>query len=107
MKETIIILTTFPEHELAETFARDLVNSNLAACINILPKMTSIYQWEGNLERGEEYQLVIKTCQLHFAAIEERLKNSHPYELPELLVIPVVTGSSEYLAWMNENTHVK
>lgn len=107
MKETIIILTTFPEHKLAEAFAHDLVKSNLAACINVLPKMTSIYQWEGKLERGEEYQLVIKTNQIHFAAIEERLKSSHPYELPELLAIPVVTGSNDYLAWMNENTHVK
>ena len=104
MHETIIVLTTFPDAEEAEKFAAELVTHRLAACINVLPKMTSIYQWQGQLESGEEHQLVIKTSRRHFAAIEQRLKNSHPYKLPELLAIPVVTGSDEYLTWIHEST---
>lgn len=107
MNETLIVLTTFPDIAQAEAFARELVTAKLAACVNVLPKMTSIYQWEGQLEQGEEHQLVIKTRRTHIGAIEQRLKNSHPYELPELLAIPVVTGSIDYLAWINENTHAE
>lgn len=107
MNETLIVLTTFPDTAQAEAFARELVTAKLAACVNVLPKMTSIYQWEDKLERGEEYQLIIKTRRIHLTSIEQRLKNRHPYKLPELLAIPVVTGSDEYLAWINENTHAE
>ena len=105
MSEPVIILTTFPDMEAAEGFAHELITNQLAACVNILPRMISIYEWEGKHERGQEHQLVIKTIDRHFAAIEQRLKNSHSYELPELLMLPAVSGSTDYLNWIHESTN--
>lgn len=105
MDEPVIILTTFPTMEAAEDFARLLISNKLAACVNVLPAMVSIYEWQGKLERGTEHQLVIKTTRRRFADIEQRLKNSHSYELPELLMLSAVSGSNEYLNWIYESTN--
>lgn len=104
MVSAVIILTTFPDRETAEVFAEELITEKLAACVNILPRMISIYSWQGSLERGEEHQLIIKTTEQHLDSVEQRLKTGHSYALPELLVLSAVSGSTEYLNWIYEST---
>jgi len=105
MTEFIVVLTTFPADGDADTFATTLINERLAACINVLPPMRSIYTWEGKIERADERQLLIKTRVDSVHQLEARLKELHRYEIPEFLVIPVLDGSREYLSWIAEATH--
>jgi periplasmic divalent cation tolerance protein len=100
----IIVLTTFPADADVSGFAQILIAEKLAACVNVLPSMRSIYSWKGAVETADEYQLVIKTTAARRRQLEARLKSLHPYETPEFLVIPIVEGSRDYLAWLSENT---
>jgi len=100
----VIVLTTFPADGDAGQLATTLVEEGLAACVNILPPMISIYRWKGAVERGNEQQLVIKTRAQRVAALETRLKALHPYDVPEFLVISGVNGSPDYLSWLSEST---
>jgi periplasmic divalent cation tolerance protein len=84
------------------TFARVLVSDRLAACINVLPPMTSLYRWKGAVEEDREQQLVIKTTSDRVAAIEARFRELHPYELPEFLVLSA-DASAAYLAWVGDS----
>ncbi len=102
----VLILTTWPDTAGAESFAKHLVEQKLAACINILPPMTSIYSWKGILETGTEHQLVIKTTEENVKAIASKLESTHPYELAEMLCLPVKAGGTQYLNWIKEITHV-
>jgi periplasmic divalent cation tolerance protein len=104
-EEFVVVLTTFPADWDVETFAATLIKERLAACINVLPPMRSIYTWEGKIERADERQLLIKTRTDRVHELETRLKALHRYEIPEFLVIPVLDGSREYLAWIAESTH--
>lgn len=97
----ILVLTTFPDAPGAERMAEALVEKKLAACVNIHARMTSVYSWKGKLERGEELQLVIKTTQARYAAVEALISEQHPYELPEILAIAVHNGLPGYLDWVN------
>lgn len=106
MTDFIIALTTWPDEAGATAFAQHLLENKLAACINILPAMTSHYVWQGKLESGTEHQLVIKTKAANQSAIEAALKDRHPYELAEFLTLPVESGSKAYLHWINETTNV-
>lgn len=106
MTDTILALTTWPDEDGATAFAHYLLEQRLAACINILPAMTSHYVWHGKLESGVEHQLVIKTRKAHQKAIEDALREHHPYELAEFLTLPAESGSKAYLNWINETTHV-
>jgi periplasmic divalent cation tolerance protein len=83
------------------------VTNQLAACVNILPKMVSIYEWQEKLEKGQEHQMVIKTRSQLVPKIEQLISKQHPYELAELLVLPVVSGSKDFLTWITETTHEK
>jgi len=96
-----IVLTTCPDAACAERIARVLVDEGLAACVNILPPMRSIYRWKGNIEDASEQLLVIKTAPGRFPAIRDRLRALHPYELPEIITVPIADGLPEYLAWLN------
>ena len=100
----VIVLTTLGADADASSLARTLVEERLAACVNVLAPMTSTYQWKGTIEQDREQQLVIKTTAARVPALEARLRDLHPYELPELLVLPVSTGSDAYLRWMGEST---
>ncbi len=100
MSDGIIVLTTWPDQAGAEKLAEMLVSHKLAACVNILPRMTSVYRWRGKLEHGQEHQLVIKSRKPLYARIEQHILEQHPYELPELLVLPVQGGSTDYLNWI-------
>lgn len=97
-----IVLTTCPDAASAERIARTLVEEGLAACVNILPPMRSIYRWKGKIEDAAEQLLVIKSTVARFPAIRDRLRALHPYELPEIISVPIVDGLPEYLAWLNK-----
>ena len=96
-----IVLTSCPDEACAERIARALVEEGLAACVNILPPMRSVYRWKGKIEDATELLLVIKSTAARFPAIRERLRALHPYELPEIIAVPIVDGLPEYLAWLN------
>ena len=103
--DAVIILTTYPDARLAQQAARALVGCKLAACVNLQPEMTSVYRWEGNIESGQELQLMIKTRRSLFSEVRDYILKSHPYELPEILCIPVLAGSEDYLNWIETTTH--
>lgn len=103
MSEFVIVLTTFPADGDAEALARTLVTERLAACVNVLPPMRSIYMWKGAVEDASERQLVIKTTSVKVDALQDRLKALHPYEVPEFLVLPVSGGSRDYLSWLTDS----
>jgi periplasmic divalent cation tolerance protein len=102
--EYVVVLTTLPADADAPAFARQLVDARLAACVNLLPMMESIYRWEGRVERETERQLVVKTSRDRVPALWERVRELHPYEVPEFIVLPIVEGSDAYLRWVGENT---
>jgi periplasmic divalent cation tolerance protein len=99
----VIVLTTLGAETDAVAFARVLVDERLAACVNVLPAMTSVYRWKGSIEEDGEQQLVIKTSSDRVAALEARFHELHPYDVPEFLVISVTGGSSAYLGWLGES----
>jgi periplasmic divalent cation tolerance protein len=100
----ILVLCTCPDEAVAVDIARVLVKEGLAACVNRVAPVTSIYQWDGRLCEAPEQLLLIKTTPARFEALELRLKALHPYEIPEIIALPVVAGSSQYLAWLNAAT---
>lgn len=102
----ILILTTTSTTEEAESFANGLVESRLAACVQILPKMASVYRWEGKVTRDEEYLLMIKTSDERFAEVESYLLENHPYETPEIVALSAEHVSAGYLAWLTESVSV-
>ena len=102
--EYVIVLTTLPADADAVDFANALVRERLAACVNIQGQMRSIYRWQEKSEEELEQQIVIKTTGSCVNPLFERLRELHPYELPEFLVLPVVDGSDAYLNWMREST---
>ena len=96
----LFVLSTVPVGERGEAIARTLVDERLAACVNLYPPMTSVYRWRGAVERDEERQLVIKTTGALLAAVQARLLELHPYELPEILILQPAAGSQPYLDWV-------
>jgi periplasmic divalent cation tolerance protein len=95
-----IVLITAPAMEEAERIAQTLVEERLAACANLLPGITSIYRWEGRVERDFEMLLIVKTTDDCLPALIRRVRELHSYEVPEILAVPVTGGSPEYLAWL-------
>lgn len=104
MTEFAIVLTTFPADRDLATFARTLVEERLAACVNVLPPMSSTYRWQGAIETADEHQLVIKTTAGRIEALERRIAELHPYDVPEILAIPVGRASAAYGAWLGDST---
>ncbi len=96
-----IILCTFPQFALAEQCAHDLVAQHLAACVNILPAMTSVYAWQGEIKTAQEHLLIIKAETNQYRAIENWLKSTHPYEVPEIIALPIAQGLPDYLNWIS------
>ncbi|HCU53820.1 MAG TPA: divalent-cation tolerance protein CutA [Gammaproteobacteria bacterium] len=96
-----IVLTTCPNVAAAEQIGRALVTERLAACVNILPAMHSIYRWKGKIEEASELLLVIKIAQAQYPAVQDRIRALHPYELPEIIAVPIADGHPEYLAWLH------
>ncbi len=103
MSARIVVLSTVERAEDAERIARELVERGLAACVNVVPGLVSIYRWKGELERAEERLLLIKTRAERFEALREALVALHPYDVPEVLALPIAEGHAPYLAWLDEN----
>ena len=101
----VIVLTTVAAGTDATMLARTLVAERLAACVNVLPPMRSVYRWEGGVDEEQEHQLVIKTTERRVAALSARVHALHPYEVPELIVIRVSDGSDEYLRWVRDSVN--
>jgi len=99
----VIVLTTLGSGTDGMAFARVLVDERLAACVNVLPVMRSVYWWKGVVEEDAEQQLLIKTTSNRVAALEARFHELHPYEVPEFIVVNISAGSPEYLAWLGES----
>lgn len=98
-----VVLTTIGIDVDGSALAQTLVEERLAACVNVLPAMTSTYRWRGQVEQSREQQLVIKTSSERLPALEARLRELHPYELPEFLILIADGGSQTYLAWVRES----
>jgi periplasmic divalent cation tolerance protein len=103
-QQVALVLTTFGVGQ-AIAVARVLVEERLAACVNVLPAMTSVYRWDGAVQQDAEEQVVIKTSTDRLADLEARLRQLHSYELPEFLVITADAGSEAYLKWVGVSTH--
>jgi len=104
MTEPLLVLCTAPNPDVAAELARGLVEGGLAACVNIVGAVRSIYAWEGAIHDDAEVQLLIKSRRARYAALEAWLIDNHPYDVPEVLAVPIAGGSSAYLAWLNAQT---
>lgn len=102
--EYVLVLTTLPGDADAAAFARALVQDRLAACVNLLPPMESVYRWEGSIERETERQVVIKTARERLVALWDKVRDLHPYDVPEFIVLPIVDGNDAYLRWIADAT---
>ena len=100
----VIVLTTIASTADGRELASILVTERLAACVNVLPEMESVYRWKGAVDTERERQLIIKTTVGRLEGLQERLHEIHPYEVPEFIVIPVVGGSDQYLSWLRQST---
>jgi periplasmic divalent cation tolerance protein len=98
-----LVLCSCPTIDSARELAGGLVEQRQAACVSILPGLTSVYAWKGKIESAEESLLLIKTRLANFSELERFIKQQHPYEVPEILAIPFQAGSSDYLAWLRES----
>lgn len=101
---TLLVLTNLPDQPAAEALAGELVAARLAACVNILAPCRSVYRWQGAIESAEEVPLLIKTSEERFPALSAAIRGRHPYELPEVIALPIVDGLPEYLAWVTSET---
>ena len=104
MSDRLLVITTLPDSAAGDRLARRLVADGFAACVNIGAPVTSIYKWDGKIESGREVMLTIKTTTARFADVEQAILEDHPYELPEVIAIPITAGSDEYLAWIDACT---
>ncbi len=103
MNRFLVVFTTFDRKEFAERIAEKLLTKKLAACVQMTP-IESIYSWKGRIEKAEEYLCTIKTREELYGDVEEIIKENHSYEVPEIVAVPIVKGSDDYLSWLNENT---
>jgi periplasmic divalent cation tolerance protein len=99
----VLAISTFPDRETARRISKDLVTAKLAACANILPPIESIYRWKGKVERGNETLVLFKLSEDRQAAFQEKLRSLHPYEVPEIIFVPISSGLPEYLRWVSES----
>ncbi|HMK56929.1 MAG TPA: divalent-cation tolerance protein CutA [Dissulfurispiraceae bacterium] len=102
--EALIVYITAPHEEEAARIARTLVEERLAGCVNIVKDIRSIYSWQGKIEDEKEVLLIVKTRPQLFQAVSARVQELHSYSVPEVIAMPVVCGSEEYLKWLNETT---
>jgi periplasmic divalent cation tolerance protein len=102
--ETLLVITNLPDAYSAHALAGALVEARLAACVNILAPCRSVYRWQGKTESAEEVPVLIKTTAARYAALEAAIRARHPYELPEIIAVPVDRGLPEYLAWVDSET---
>ena len=100
----LLVLTNCPDQGVAEHIAQTLVSSNLAACVNILAPCRSVYRWQGALETATEIPLLIKSTAASYPALEAAIRQHHPYEVPEIIALPIERGLPDYLNWLSAET---
>ena len=102
-QEILLALSTFPDAETARRISNQMVSERLAACANILPAVESIYRWKEKIESGNETLVLFKLSENRQSAFQEKLRSLHPYEVPEIIFVPISSGLPEYLHWVTEN----
>lgn len=102
--DTVVVFCTCPDQLSAEQIAKSLVAQGLAACVNLIPHVISVFQWQGKQESEQEVLMLIKTRDERYPDVEKAVKSLHPYELPELITVPVSRGLPEYLNWVDQCT---
>ena len=102
-KKPIIVLCTAPDMDCAKQIAHFLLKEKLAACCNIMPKITSVYVWQGKIEQDDEYLIFIKTKLNNYKKLEDAITKLHPYDVPEIISVDITAGSNKYLNWISEN----
>ncbi|GAB2180008.1 divalent-cation tolerance protein CutA [Denitratisoma sp. agr-D3] len=100
----LLVLTNLPDADAARMLASRLVEGRLAACVNLLAPCTSVYRWQGQIEAATEVPLLIKTTAARYPALEAAIRENHPYELPEIIAVPIATGLPAYLGWVVAET---
>ena len=103
----LIVLSTFPDAPAARTVAEALVSERLVACVNVLPSVESIYRWQGKVLASQEVLAVMKTTADRYPEMEKRLRELHPYEVPEIVALSATAVSETYLAWVLANTQAE
>lgn len=104
MNEILLVLTNVPDEATGDTIGRRLVEDRMAACVNLLPATRSIYRWQGAVEEATEVTLLVKTTPQRYADVEAAIRALHPYDLPEVIAVPVTAGLPGYLAWVATET---
>ena len=104
MEQVLLVMTNLPDLQSAKALARALAEARLAACVNILPGVQSVYRWQGQIEEAVEITLHIKTTQGRYQQVQHAILAVHPYALPEIIVIPVSAGHAPYLHWVASET---
>lgn len=102
--ETILVISNLPDQASAAKLAAVLIEQRLAACVNVLSPCTSVYRWQGQVETAAEVPVFIKTTREHYPALEAAIRAHHPYELPEIIAVPLVAGLPAYLEWVRTET---
>lgn len=100
----LLVLTNLPDRAAAETLAARLIETRVAACVNVLAPCRSVYRWKGAVQHDEEHPLLIKTSEARYAALEAEIRAAHPYELPEIIAVRIEHGLPAYLSWIDEET---
>jgi periplasmic divalent cation tolerance protein len=106
MDESLVVLTNLPDRDAAVKLAQELVERRLAACVNVLGECTSVYRWKGAVENAQEVPVLIKTRAALYEELEAAIVELHPYEVPEIIAVPVVRGFADYLEWVSEGTSI-
>jgi periplasmic divalent cation tolerance protein len=104
MSALLLVLTNLPDRAAAEKLADALIAKQVAACVNILAPCRSVYRWQGAVQHDEEHPVLIKTTRERYAALEAAIREAHPYELPEIIAVPIERGLPAYLAWVAAET---
>ena len=102
--ENIVVYITAPSEDAAAVIARALVEQKLAACVNIVRNIRSIYSWQGKIEDDAEVLMIAKTQQKHFDALSKKVTELHSYDVPEIIAVPILKGSADYLQWIKDST---
>jgi periplasmic divalent cation tolerance protein len=99
----IVVLVTVPSQSIARKIAKFLLASKLAACVNIIPRVDSLFWWQGKIDKAKEVLLVVKTQKNLFPKLCKAVKSRHPYQVPEIIALPIILGNREYLEWIDES----
>lgn len=100
----ILVMSNLPDRETATQLAEKLIGARVATCVNLLAPCRSIYHWQGKTESAEEIPMLVKTTETHYAEVERIIRELHPYELPEIVCVPISGGLPEYLQWIHDET---